>query len=250
MLCVREASCDHASGRTRALWGLGRFLWLTMMYLHCVQSARAEDLWQVSSGSGLQTHMPIAVRHVKGGRGRKRATVPHRVHVSSKKDDCYPVIVRCPSEGYSPWAARASDFSSHDAIQIYMQISYNGHLCILLSTGHTKHLWAVSNPSTNQDTTYGQGGHSSCVHLSHVAGSVSQWKETGFTLTCLWHLALLWLFTMTKPQTLYAHQYPYLKDRNRSTNLSLVLAKSKWSKILPAHNSCSVDLPPSPHSSH
>lgn len=83
-------------------------------------SARAEGLGQVSFGSWLQTQMPTEARHVKEDRGKKRAMVPHRVHVSSEKDDHYSVIVNCPHEGCSPQAARASDFGSHATAQIYM----------------------------------------------------------------------------------------------------------------------------------
>lgn len=93
---------------------------LTVMHPHCVQSARAEGLGEVSSGSGLQTQMPTEARHVKDSSGKRRATVPHRMHVSSKKDDHYSVIVKCPHEGCSPQAPRAADFRSHAATQIYM----------------------------------------------------------------------------------------------------------------------------------
>ena len=70
----------------------------TMMHLHCVQCARAQGLGQVSSEAGLQTQMPSEARHVKKGRGKKRAMVPHRVHLSSQKDAHRPVIVDCPRE--------------------------------------------------------------------------------------------------------------------------------------------------------
>lgn len=48
-----------------------------------------------------------------------------------------------------------------------------------------KHLLAVSNPLANQFIPYGQGGPCSCVHLPHVAGTVSQQKGIGFTPACL-----------------------------------------------------------------
>lgn len=61
--------------------------------MHSLREHRAWDKFHLGRAANS---MPSEGRHVKEGRGKKRAMVPHREHVSSKKDDHCLVIVNCP----------------------------------------------------------------------------------------------------------------------------------------------------------
>lgn len=59
-------------------------------------SGRAQGLGQVLSRSGLQIQMPPGPQHVRESSQKERAVVAGKGHVSSERDDCYPLTVNCP----------------------------------------------------------------------------------------------------------------------------------------------------------